>query len=167
MTVDTKLVLKLALIYPFVIRGLYLLRQSFEPFYMNSICLLDLVRVSSPDHWNLHPTWKYFKIHMQNTTCESLTGVPMKEYFTQIYTSGQIEYKIFWAIFSLLALFATMYFLQRVFSGKVTSIVGLIGCAILSWNHGGLFHLFSHYQNDVSHINGNVMHHSNYNIDGY
>lgn len=157
---------KYAVVYPFLIRGLYLLRQSFEPFYMNSICLLDLVRVSAPEHWELHPTWKYFKMHMPNTTCESLTGISMDEYFLQIYGNGVVEYKIFWGILGAFTFLSTLYFLKRLFTGKVQSIVGLIGSAILSWNQGSLFHLLSHYQNDVSHLNGNVMHHSNYSVEG-
>jgi hypothetical protein len=50
-------------------RGLYLARQSFEPLYMNPTCLMDLVRVSSPEHYALHPTWKYFQMSV-NETCE-------------------------------------------------------------------------------------------------
>ena len=44
--------LKYLLVYPFLIRALYLLRQSWEPLYMNATCLIDLVRVSSPEHYD-------------------------------------------------------------------------------------------------------------------
>ena len=44
--------MKYLLVYPFLIRTLYLIRQSWEPMYMNPTCLIDLVRVSSPDHYD-------------------------------------------------------------------------------------------------------------------
>ncbi len=44
--------MKYLLVYPFLIRLLYLIRQSWEPMYMNPTCLIDLVRVSSPDHYD-------------------------------------------------------------------------------------------------------------------
>lgn len=63
--------LTLCLIYPFVIRTFYLIRQSFEPFYMNATCLLDLVRLSAPEHWDAHPLWKHYNY---KETCEEITG---------------------------------------------------------------------------------------------
>jgi hypothetical protein len=152
-------------VYPFIMRGLYLLRQSFEPFYMNSICLLDLVRVSSPEHWDVHPTWKYMVAHT-NETCEQITGIPIEEHFKNIYSAGIVEYKIFWLVLGLFTAVSFVYFLYRLFTGKVRSIIGVVACLVLAFNQGSLFHLLSHYQNDVSHINGNVMHHSNFHVDG-
>lgn len=156
---------KYAVIYPFLMRGFYLLRQAFEPFYMDSVCLLDLVRVSSPEHWKLHPTWSHMMKH-HNETCEDRTGIPMSEHFDNIYNAGVGEYKIFWGVFGVIAIVSTLMFLQRLFTGKVRSVIGVFACLVLAFNQGSLFHLLSHYQNDVSHLNGNVMHHSNYSRNG-
>jgi len=152
-------------VYPFVIRALYLLRQSFEPLYMNSTCLMDLVRISAPEHYAKHPTWKFYQM-VSNETCESISGVPIEQYFLEMYKSGTNEFYMFWGVLGVLSVVSIVVFLNRLLKGKVTSIVGVIACAILSWNHGSLFHLLSHYQNDVSHLNGNVMHHSNFSVGG-
>jgi len=45
--------------YPFVIRCLYLIRQFFNPLYMNSNCLLELVKDSAPNTWNNHILWPH------------------------------------------------------------------------------------------------------------
>jgi len=152
-------------VYPFVMRALYLLRQSWEPLYMNSTCLMDLVRISAPEHYALHPTWKYYQM-ASNETCESISGVSIEQYFLNMYQSGTTEYNIFWGVLGVLSVVSSLIFLQRLVQGKVTSIVGVIACAVLSWNQGSLFHLLSHYQNDISHLNGNVMHHSNFSVGG-
>jgi len=156
---------KYLIVYPFLIRGLYLLRQSIEPFYMDSVCLLDLVRVSSPEHWDLHPTWSHMVKH-NNETCEDRTGIPMSEHFDNIYNAGVVEYKIFWGVLGLVTALSVVVFFQKLFTGKVRSFIGVIACLVLAFNQGSLFHLLSHYQNDVSHINGNVMHHSSFTRNG-
>jgi hypothetical protein len=66
--------LRFCVLYPVLIRCMYFIRQSWEPLYMNATCLMDLVRVSAPEHYDVHPLWKHFQ---QNTTvtCEDLTGI--------------------------------------------------------------------------------------------
>lgn len=152
-------------LYPLIIRGLYLLRQSFEPLYMNAVCLMDFVRQSSAEHWDVHPLWKYY---YQNVTrsCEDMTGVPIQDYFTQVYYAGTTEFYIFYGIVFLYTGISTYCFLRQLFSGKVKSIVAVIAMGVLSWNQGSLFHLLSHYQNDLYHLNGNVMHHSSFTVNG-
>lgn len=157
--------LKFMVAYPFIIRGLYLLRQSFEPFYMNSICLLDLVRVSSPEHWDAHPIWKYYTAS-SNKTCESETGAPLEEFFKNTVQTGSTEFQIFYGILFVHTAYCTYCFLKRLFAGQVKSITAVVACVVLAYNHSSLLLLLSHYQNDLSHINGNVMHHSNFSIDG-
>jgi hypothetical protein len=152
-------------LYPLIIRGLYLLRQSFEPLYMNATCLMDFVRLSSPEHWDVHPLWKYF-YQSTNATCEDLTGVPIQDHFVHVYKSGTTEFYIFYGIVFLYTGISTYLFLRQLFTGKVKSFVAVIAMAVLSWNQGSLFHLLSHYQNDLYHLNGNVMHHSSFTVNG-
>jgi hypothetical protein len=87
LTPTAKSLVTYCIVYPFVMRALYLIRQSFEPFYMNSTCLIDLVRFSSPEHYDLHPLWKFYQ-QASNETCESLTGIPIKQYFNETYAAG-------------------------------------------------------------------------------
>lgn len=157
--------LKYCLLYPFVIRGLYLLRQSFEPLYMNATCLMDFVRLSSPEHYDIHPLWKYYQ-QASNVTCESLTGMPIQDFFVQVYKSGTTEFYIFYGLAFLYVGISALCFLRDLFKGKVKSFVSVIAMAIMSWNEGSLFHLLSHYQNDLYHLNGNVMHHSSFSVGG-
>lgn len=152
-------------LYPFVIRGLYLLRQSFEPLYMNATCLMDFVRLSSPEHYDVHPLWKYFQ-QSSNVTCEQLTGMPIEDFFVQVYKSGVTEFYIFYGLAFLYVFISLCCFMKQLFTGKVKSIVSLIAMIVLSWNQGSLFHLLSHYQNDLYHLNGNVMHHSSFSVGG-
>lgn len=158
-------VLKYGLLYPFIIRGLYLLRQSFEPIYMNSNCLLDLVRISSPEHWDLHPLWKQYTGN-SNATCESITNVPIDDFFLYTFKTGTYEFTIFYSIVFLHTVYCSFCFLKRLFTGKITSVVGVIAGAILAFCHASLLLLFSHYQNDLTHLNGNVMHHSSFTVEG-
>lgn len=151
--------------YPFILRGLYLLRQFLEPHYMNAICLLELVQVSSPEHWEKHPIWKYYLKNITDT-CESITGMSNSDYFNHIYHSGEIEYKIFWAVTGFATLIAFYVFITRLIDGRIRSVIGVMGCAVLAWYQGSLFHVFSHFQNDITHINGNVMHHSSFSVNG-
>ena len=152
-------------LYPFIIRGLYLLRQSFEPLYMNETCLMDFVRLSSPEHYDVHPLWKYFQ-QSSNVTCEDLTGMPIEDFFVQVYKSGTTEFYIFYGLVFLYVGISTFCFLRQLFTGKVKSIISVIAMTILAWNQGSLFHLLSHYQNDLYHLNGNVMHHSSFTVGG-
>jgi len=156
---------KYLVLYPFVIRGLYLLRQSFEPLYMNATCLMDFVRLSSPEHYDVHPLWKFYQ-RGTNQTCEDITGVPIHDFFVQVYKSGVTEFYIFYGLVFLYVGISFVCFLRQLFAGKVKSIVSLIAMAILSWNQGSLFHIMSHYQNDLYHLNGNVMHHSSFTVGG-
>mmetsp|Transcript_13833 Transcript_13833/g.30515 ORF Transcript_13833/g.30515 Transcript_13833/m.30515 type:complete len:351 (+) Transcript_13833:159-1211(+) len=165
MTPTAKSLVAYCLAYPFVIRALYLLRQSFDPFYMNSTCLLDLVRLSSPEHYDLHPLWKFYQ-QGSNETCESVTGMPISQFFTETYSMAAVEFYIFYAVIIPASVIGLALFAKDFIKGKGRSIVGIIGSVILSWNHGSLFHLLSHYQNDLSHINGNVMHHSSFTVGG-
>jgi len=162
---DSKQLIGYLVAYPFIIRALYLLRQSVEPFYMNATCLIDLVRESSPEHYDLHPLWKYYQQN-SNITCTDITGMEIEDYFNHIYKNGTTEFYIFYGIAFAFAGYGLICFLKQLFTGKVKSFIGVLGCAILSWNHGSLFHLLAHYQNDLSHINGNVMHHSSFNVGG-
>jgi hypothetical protein len=146
-------------------RALYLLRQSFEPLYMNPTCLMDFVRISSPEHYAVHPLWRFYQ-KGANQTCESLTGVPIEEFFVQVYKSGVTEFYIFYSLVFLYVGYSFFCFMKQVFAGKLKSVVSLIAMAVLSWNQGSLFHLLSHYQNDLHHLNGNVMHHSSFSVGG-
>lgn len=152
-------------VYPFLIRGLYLLRQSWEPMYMNATCLMDFVRLSSPEHYNLHPLWKFYQ-KSSTVTCESLTGVPIEEFFVQVYKSGVTEFYIFYGVAFVYLAISCWCFLRELFTGKVRSMIALLAMTFLSWNQGSLFHLLSHYQNDLYHLNGNVMHHSSFHVGG-
>lgn len=152
-------------LYPFIIRGLYLLRQSFEPMYMNATCLMDFVKFSSPEHYDVHPLWKYFQ-QASNVTCEDMTGVPIEEYFVQVYKAGTTEFYIFYGIVFLYVGISAFCFLRQLFTGKVRSIISVVAAAVLAFNQGSLFHLLSHYQNDLYHLNGNVMHHSSFSVGG-
>ena len=152
-------------LYPFIIRGLYLVRQSWEPFYMNATCLMDFVRLSSPEHYNLHPLWKFYQ-KSSTVTCESITGVPIEEFFVQVYKSGVTEFYIFYGITFVYLAISSWCFLRELFAGKVKNMVALVAMTFLSWNQGSLFHLLSHYQNDLYHLNGNVMHHSSFSVGG-
>jgi hypothetical protein len=165
MTPTAKSLVAYCLAYPFVIRAMYLLRQSFDPFYMNSTCLLDLVRLSSPEHYDLHPLWKFYQ-QGNNETCESVTGMPISQFFTETYSMAAVEFYIFYAVIIPASVIGLALFAKDFITGKGRSVVGIVGSVILSWNHGSLFHLLSHYQNDLSHINGNVMHHSSFTVDG-
>jgi hypothetical protein len=152
-------------VYPFVIRGLYLLRQYFEPLYMNATCLMDFVRLSSPEHYDVHPLWKHFQ-KATNETCESISGMPIEEFFVQVYKSGTTEFYIFYGLVFVYVLISSILFLKQLFTGKVKGIVTVVAWCVMAWNQGSLFHLLSHYQNDLYHLNGNVMHHSSFSVGG-
>jgi hypothetical protein len=131
---------------------------------MNSICLLELVKASSPEHWNNHILWKHFSI---NQTCSNVTGVSLNDFFLQSFETGIFENKILYIYMVSLLIYGFYYLIKELIIKKNIHIVtNFIGCFILSWLHGSLFHLISHYQNDITHINGNVMHHSEYKING-
>lgn len=154
-------------VYPFLMRGLYLLRQSFEPFYMNSTCLMDFVRISAPEHYALHPLWKFYQAgSASNQTCEDITGMPIEDFFRKTYYSGTFEYKIYFSAIVLYVGISLMCFLRQVFTGKVKSIMGVVAIVGLAWNIFSLLHLLAHYQNDLHHLNGNVMHHSSFSVNG-
>eukprot|EP01031_Cornospumella_fuschlensis_P026646 gene26646-32197_t len=159
------LFMKFLLVYPFLIRGLYLLQQAFIPFYMNPICLMDLVRESAPDHWNLHPIWKHFH-EDAGTTCEKITGKPLREFFLMNYKSGVMEYYVFWTVMLAACAYCLYVYARHLLSGKVRSIIGFLASCLLAFNHGSLFHLLSHYQNDAYHLNGNLQHHSSFSVEG-
>ncbi|CAK9250381.1 unnamed protein product [Sphagnum jensenii] len=59
------------------------------------------------------------------------------------------------------------YIFNRLYRKNFCSFGTLLSFAGLAYYHGTLFHCFSHYQNDLTHINGNVMHHSDFKVDGY
>jgi hypothetical protein len=84
---------KYCLVYPFVIRCLYLMRQAMEPTYMNSTCLLELVRVSAPEHYTIHPLWQHFDKH-GNVTCLEVTGLSTEEFFLHNHSGGILEFKV-------------------------------------------------------------------------
>jgi len=124
-----------------------------------------LVRVSSPDHYDVHPLWKYYQ-RSTNSTCEDITGKSMDDYFLDIYQNGVMEYKVFNFFFILYAGYGAFRLLQQIYNKELKSFIGLIASICLAWNQFSLFHLLAHYQNDCSHINGNVMHHSSYSVGG-
>ena len=66
----------------------------------------------------------------------------------------------------LYAAYSLVQFITHLLRGKVGSFSSLIATVVLSVNHFSLFFLFSHYQHDCTHICGNVMHHSSYQVDG-
>lgn len=153
------------IVYPFVIRIMYLIWQSFDPMYMNSTCLMDFVRVSSPDHYAVHPIWRFFQRDV-NETCEELTGMPIEDHFLQVYHNGRTEFFLFYAAFLVYAVYGVFSFGKKLFSGKINGPIQVLAAICMTWNEGSLMHLFSHYQNDCSHLNGNVMHHSSFTVAG-
>jgi hypothetical protein len=100
---DRSKLLRLCIVYPFLMRAMYLGRQWFSPYYMDSTCLLDLVRTSSPAHFNGHPFWPYY-LNDTSVTCQSTTGIPLDTYFLQMYKDGVIENKILNGILTLTSL---------------------------------------------------------------
>jgi hypothetical protein len=126
---------------------------------------MDFVRLSNPEHYDIHPLWKFFQ-QANNVTCEQLSGVPIQEFFVQVYKSGVTEFYLFYGMVFLYVIYSTICFFKQLFSGQVKSIISLVAMAVLSWNQGSLFYLLSHYQNDLYHLNGNVMHHSAFTVGG-
>lgn len=154
------------IVYPFALRAMYLVWQFFDPIYMNSTCLMDFVRLSSPDHYDVHPIWKHFQ-KATNETCESITGQPIQEHFNQVYHNGTTEFYVFYGWTFLYTILSLYSFIKYLFAGKVRSVIGIAAAITLAWwGEGSLMHLFSHYQNDCSHLNGNVMHHSSFTVGG-
>jgi len=133
--------------------------------YMNATCLMDFVRYSNPEHYDVHPLWKFYQ-QATNVTCEHMTGVPIQEYFVEVYKAGVTEFYLFYGMVFLYVIISTICFFKQLFAGKVKGIIPVIAMAIMSWNQGSLFHLLSHYQNDLYHLNGNVMHHSAFTVGG-
>lgn len=178
---------KLLIFYPFIMRALYwILRKTLDPMYMNPICLMDFVRFSElhlPEedrHYIKQPIWKEY-LKNSNITCldmvneqAKVSGFPefatIYDYFKHVYHFGETEFYLMYGIAFLYAGISLWWFLKDMFTGKVFtkgiwSIVGLFTCVFVSWNHGSLFHLLSHYQNDLTHLNGNVMHHSAFTVN--
>jgi hypothetical protein len=133
---------------------------------MNSVCLLDFVRVSSPEHYDVHPLWKYFK-YDSNVTCEELSKIPLEEYFKNMYVAGYQDHQIFYAIFLSITVGIFVYGSSQVIKSRRFSFGGALTSVVLAFCQGSLYHLLCHYQNDLSHINGNVMHHSSYTVEGH
>jgi hypothetical protein len=141
------------------------MRQAMEPTYMNSTCLLELVRVSAPEHYTSHPLWQHFELH-RNTTCQEVTGLSTEEFFLQNHSGGILEFQIFMGSMFLYAAYSLVQFVSHLWRGEAGSFSSLIATVMLSVNHFSLFLLLSHYQHDCTHICGNVMHHSSYQVDG-
>ena len=150
--------------YPFVIRCLYLIRQFFNPSYMNSNCLLELVKDSAPNTWNNHVLWPHFNI---TESCSSIFEITLDDFFISTFHTGKIENNIlYFYLFALLICGVYYLMSQLIIKKNIQVISSFFGCFIVSWLQGSLFHLISHYQNDITHLNGNVMHHSEYKING-
>lgn len=92
--------------------------------------------------------------------------MPIKDFFVQVYKSGTTEFYIFYGVTFLYLGISIVLFLKQVLAGKLKSIVSFIAMVVLSCNQGSLFHILSHYQNDLYHLNGNVMHHSSFTVGG-
>lgn len=159
----------LVVLYPAIIRIAYLIRQYFEPAYMNSICLIDLVRISAPEHYDVHPFWKHFQA---NSTCESVTGKSLDTFFLEMFDNGKLELTALNFSMGSFALSGILFMLYRIFSGASKSfkigrvLVAVFGYILLGLMHASLFFTHSHYQNDLTHLNGNVMHHSEFKVNG-
>jgi hypothetical protein len=161
---DRSKLLRLCIVYPFLMRAMYLGRQWFSPYYMDSTCLLDLVRTSSPAHFNGHPFWPYY-LNDTSVTCQSTTGIPLDTYFLQMYKDGVIENKILNGILMLTSLWGAYEIAHKIRAGSFGKLRSALGFIIIAFCvHAPTFHLISHYQNDLAHINGNVMHHSSYYV---
>ena len=139
--------------------------QIWNPKYMNPICLLEMVKDSSPAHYDVHPLWKYY-LRDVDQTCVDQTGMGSRKYFDYVWHGGVFEYYVFQACFWSYGAYGLFRFCKQIYDGRVKSFIGLLAALFLAWNQFSLFHLLAHYQNDCYHINGNVMHHSGYTHNG-
>lgn len=152
--------------YPAIIRMMYLIRQHFEPFYMNGSCLMDLVRVSAPEHYSIHPLWKLYQKSNFTNTCEAITNDSLDNFFLKTFQNGQTELYFLYAFIASLAITGISFILYRMSKFSFCGLGSFLSFVALAYCQGSLFHSFSHYQNDLTHLNGNVMHHSEFRIDG-
>jgi len=130
------------------------------------ICIVqDLVKDSAPDHYKIHPFWSHYRKYT-NATCVSETGLSSQDFFDYQYDSGIVEYNLFMAFFLGLGGLGALYIGKRIVNGTFGSIGAFLNYAVLGIFHSSMYHLIAHYQNDLTHLNGNVNHHSEFKRGG-
>jgi len=147
--------------YPGVFRAAYALRRFVEPAYMNRECLLHMVNETAADHWEAHPLWRNFELTPHS--CEQQTGMDPAQYFHYMMTTSATEHRILYGVL-LVAAFAGLCYL--ISHRKQTSFARLSRDVVFALVFSSGFFLTTHYQNDLTHISGNVAHHTNLELDG-
>jgi hypothetical protein len=134
---------------------------------MNSYCLLDLVRSSAPEHYGIHPIWKNYVGQNSTSSCENATHASLDDFFVKMFQQGKLEMLIMNTIIMCTAVTGIFYIFKRLLEKSFCSLRSLIGYVFMAYLHASFFHTITHYQNDITHLNGNVMHHSEYRVEGF
>lgn len=114
----------------------------------------------------MHPFWPHYQRNLTEAeSCETLFGGSMEEFNMKMFRDGIPEQKIFQLFIAVTALVAAYHLAKRVLSGTVGSLRTVVVFACTSYIHASFFHLMSHYQNDLTHLNGNVGHHSEFKVN--
>lgn len=154
-----------AAVYPFLFRILYKIRQSVDPLYMHGTCMMDLVRLSAPEVYKAHPFWPHYQRNLTDAeSCESLFGGSMEDFNLKMFSDGILEQKIFQLMLAICAILAAYQLAKRIWTGTIGSLRTVIVFIFTSYIHASFFLLMSHYQNDLTHLNGNVGHHSEFKV---
>lgn len=150
---------------PLLLRILYELRRLGDPFYMQSTCLLETVHTTSPDHFDAHPFWKHY-VAANNATCSEITGKSVDQYVAEhVWAPGVTEKIIFDTMMISVLLYCTFLLVKRCVSGEGPSFVGAIGFLAVAAAHSSLVFIICHYQQDLTHLNGNLLHHSKLHVE--
>jgi len=125
-----------------------------------------LVRISAPEAYNIHPFWPYYQQNMTVAeSCESQFGGSMEEYNMKMFRDGIPEQKILQLVIAVSALLAAFHLAKRVWTRTVGSLRTVAVFIVTSYLQASYYHLMSHYQNDLTHLNGNVGHHSEFKVN--
>jgi hypothetical protein len=89
----------------------------------------------------------------------------MQEYYEKMHSDGIIDQKIFMTFMLTGALIGLLTLVHRAISGTFGSIRSVFSFLLLSVIHGSFYLLQCHYQNDLTHLNGNVSHHSEFKVN--
>jgi len=153
----------LILLYPFLIRGAYLLRQYFVPLYMQPVCLMELISKYDSVHYHAQPLWQYLR---KNETCLSDTGVELDTFQNMIYSNGHQERLLVFGyvyVFSAIGLFFLMK--EIVWKQQWKVMNSFPAMLVIAWFHMSTNFSIAHYQSDLTHLVGNLLHHSSLKLD--
>jgi len=147
-----KVTVAAAVAWPLAVRAMYETARwahGNSYYYMDGECLLKMVNISAPAHFSKHPLWPY---RGYKSDCD------VEEYFG-VQQRNQLEMKV---IFLMILVPALLSVVSLMYSPPKRSLI-YVPISLLTWS---IVFVTSHYQHDILHLNGNIMHHTNFKNDG-